>query len=211
MPVRVVLDPPIEGATTDGQTAACGFPIAPVAQEFLSNPIVSLVAKMLGVLQAVEPSYPVAKVNVLDPDRMASCQKGGLHQCIAQFPNIPRPAVILEDFSGLPRTHSRMAELLKEVWNEMSQVFGAFAKGRKRELEDAESVIEICAERPLGNGFLQIGMCCAENTDLDSPFLAAANPPKSAGLEDAQQARLVVGGELTDFIEKKRSPVSLLQ
>jgi hypothetical protein len=93
------------------------------------------------------------------------------------------------------------------VLHEPFDVFAAIAKGRHIDREDGEAEIKVFAEAPLADHRQEIAVRRRNKPNVDGTVGRFADSPHGPLFQNTQQLRLHGNRELTDFIEKYRSPV----
>src|SRR5207237_3737936 len=93
---------------------------------------------------------------------------------------------------------------LEQSAGEEEHVALALAERRQADLDDAEAVIEVLAERALGDRRLEVAVRRGEDAAARLERTEAAQPPELAGFEEAQELRLRLGAELAGLIEEER-------
>ena len=89
--------------------------------------------------------------------------------------------------------------------DEERQVFFALGKGGNGNFDHGEAVVEVLAEKAVGDGLAQVAVGCGDDADVDFAGLERANALNFLVLEGAQQLGLGGDGHVADFIEKQRT------
>ncbi|MNO62695.1 hypothetical protein D3C76_533760 [compost metagenome] len=141
----------------------------------------------------------------------------GQHQAatypVGQFAHIARPVMLAHGNQGVFTEATRAAagftaiEMGKMV-GQHRQVTIALTQGRGRDLQHVQAVIQVFAKAFLLDRRLQIDMGCRQHPYIHGDRLATANPFDVFFLEEAQQARLQLKGQIADLVEKQRAAVS---
>jgi hypothetical protein len=131
----------------------------------------------------------------------------GAFEGVAEFADVPRPGVGLEDFQSLRGDAFDLAlmalvEVPDDGFAEGGQVAGALAEGGHADLEDLEAEVKVFAEAAGADLFLKTAVGGGEHADVDVDFAGAAEAADAALFEDAE--KLGLGGErhFADFIEQ---------
>ena len=85
------------------------------------------------------------------------------------------------------------------------------AQRREVDLDDAQPVVEVLAESPLGDELLQVAVRRRDDPDVDLLGVGGAERTDLAVLEHAQQPDLHAGLRLADLVEKDRAAVGDLE
>ena len=102
--------------------------------------------------------------------------------------------------------------LLRKCVHQLGNVLAALAQRRHRDLDDVEPVVEVFAERALGDHVAQVAMRRADHADVDVTRAAVgADALNFAGLEEPQQQALHAQRHLADFVEEHRAHVGRLE
>jgi len=113
------------------------------------------------------------------------------------------------------RRDSTLAEVgLHETYEVGSQGRDvARAGAERRDVDDQamDSVVEVRTEAPFAHHRAQVCVGGAQQANVDAAPGLAAHAADLPGFEDAKEARLKIGGQLGDLVEKKRAPVRLLE
>ncbi len=103
------------------------------------------------------------------------------------------------------------AGLLQEVIAEQRDIVAPLAERRQAEGDDVEAIVEVLAELPLGDQFLDIPVGRGHEPDIERDQLLAADPADLSLLEHAEQVDLRLGGHLADLVEEERAPLRHLE
>ena len=118
----------------------------------------------------------------------------GLHQSdrplerVPQLANVSRPIVRREHRERLRCQNARRvgAHLAKKVSREQWQVLEAFAKGRNREGDDREPVVEVLAKPPARNFHCNVSMARRDDPHIRGQLAFGTEPSDFARLENPQ-------------------------
>src|SRR5579875_1837920 len=97
------------------------------------------------------------------------------------------------------------AKIAHKMAHQQRNVFHPLAQGRKLQRKYAEPVKQVCAELLFGNHGFQIVVGRRNQAGIRMQCARTAEPLEFALLQDAQQLRLKLYWQLTDFIQKNRS------
>ncbi len=98
-----------------------------------------------------------------------------------------------------------------EVPDEERDVLGPVAQRREADREDAEAVVEVGPEAPLAHLALDVAVRGGDDPHVGPLRPRRAEPLELAALEDPQELRLDLEGELGDLVEEDRAPVGDLE
>ena len=98
-----------------------------------------------------------------------------------------------------------------KVANQKRYILTALPQGWNRDREYAQAVVKIAAEFPVGNQFFQITVCRCDQAHINRNGARAAEPLELLLLKSAQELRLEFERQISDFVEKQRSPVGEFQ
>ena len=102
-------------------------------------------------------------------------------------------------------------ESIQEESHQQRDVLRPLAERGKRDREDAESIVQVLAERLLADGFEQVAVGGGDDPDIDLPRGRPANSVELVFLQDAEQLRLRLERELADLVEEDRPPIGKLE
>src|ERR1051326_2326264 len=88
---------------------------------------------------------------------------------------------------------------------EPRDIFQPLAQWRRRDRRYVEPVVQILAETPFGDSFLQIDIGCGDDADVNLDPFRAAEPVNLPLLKRTKERRLKGHRQVADFIKKKRS------
>ena len=86
-------------------------------------------------------------------------------------------------------------------------IFRTLAKGRKVNLDDAETVVEVFAKRAVGDQLAEVPVGGGNDPHVDFDRRAAAHAFERMAFQDAQELGLDRGAHLADFVQHQRAPV----
>src|SRR5262249_39193922 len=104
-----------------------------------------------------------------------------------------------------PREAVSLADGCGEVQNEEREVLASPSQGRKLDRKHLEPEIEVLAEAALAHGPVEIGVCGGDQAHVRAYGLGAAEPTVLLRLQELQELRLQVVGDLTDLVEEERA------
>jgi hypothetical protein len=84
---------------------------------------------------------------------------------------------------------------------EMLHVTAALAERRNDDVEDAQPIEEILAERPLLDGPIEITIGRRDDADVERPVVVATDGAVAALLEDPEECRLSRQRQLAELVE----------
>ena len=125
--------------------------------------------------------------------------------CIAQFTDIPRPAMLGEDLERFARDRDSGAESAGEGDGQVFQVTQAIAQGRKLNGKNGQAVIEVFAKLLLRDTLLQVGIGRRDYADIDFEVLVPSKPLDLALFEEPEDFALQREGHIADFVEEERA------
>src|SRR5262249_13916311 len=102
-------------------------------------------------------------------------------------------------------------ELVDQEVDQPGNVFLALLQRRQSDGGDAESVIEVFAERFLSDRLEQVAVGGGQDADIDLDRRAAAYPLEFALLQDAQQLDLRLVRDLGDLVQENGAAVGQLE
>src|SRR5579884_2137009 len=132
-----------------------------------------------------------------------------LHQ-VFQLPDISRPMVCLKSRdAGLRQRLCFAVELLviprNEVVAKQGNILQAFPQWRQMDVHYIDPVIEVFPEISRRYFFFEIAIRSKDESDIDSPFLVAADAAKLAILQHVQQLCLDARIQFANLVQKERS------
>ena len=95
----------------------------------------------------------------------------------------------------------------EEMAGNERDVLSALAQRRQADREDVEPVEEVLAERSLLDERAEAAIGGRNEADVDSDGLGRSDGPHLAILDDAQERRLELEGQVADFVEEERAAV----
>ena len=98
-----------------------------------------------------------------------------------------------------------------EVRDERRNIFAAFAQRWNVNRKNVETIVEVAAKAAGADFFGKIAIGGGDEADVYLHGVGAAEALEFALLQDAQQQNLHFLGQFTDFVEKKRAAVRLLE
>ena len=90
-------------------------------------------------------------------------------------------------------------------------VFAALTQRGHGQPHDRQPVIQILAELPGANGFVQVAIRGRDQPDVDLDSMRPTHPFKFALLQHAQQLHLQRRGQLSDLVQKYHAAIGNLQ
>ena len=143
---------------------------------------------------------------MLGADLALPGQHHGPFEGALQFPHVARPVVGQQDGHGfLAQVGYLLAHaggaLAHEMHRQQRDILAAFAQRRELHGDDAQSVVEFRTEHPGAGHAAQVALGGG-----DQAHVHASGAPF---FEQLQQARLGVGGQRVDFVQKESAAVSL--
>ena len=101
--------------------------------------------------------------------------------------------------------------LLQEMAGEQRDVLAPLAQGGQADTDDVEAVEQVFAEQAVLDARFQVLVRRRDDPDVGLDRRMAANPVEMPIRQYAQQAGLQFGRHVTDFVEKQRAALSLLE
>ena len=98
-----------------------------------------------------------------------------------------------------------------EMIDEQQKIIAAFAQRRQVDGEDVEPKIEVLAKLRLFEELLKIGVGGGDEANIGGDGVIAADAFELLLLDQAQNFRLGERRHFTDFVEKNRAAVALLE
>ncbi|OPZ79060.1 MAG: hypothetical protein BWY77_01405 [bacterium ADurb.Bin431] len=92
---------------------------------------------------------------------------------------------------------------------QLRDILLALAKWREIDVDDADAIIEILAEKPLADAFSEVLVSGGDDADVDRLRPGGTDRFDLAGLQDAQQLGLRRLAEVADLVKKKAAPRGL--
>ena len=94
---------------------------------------------------------------------------------VLQLANIARPTVPARGAKSFRRESQACLAALRgkaveKFCRHDSDVVSALTQRRQTDDDDGQAKVEVLAELPIGDGMLQIGICCGDNSDVRSEF-----------------------------------------
>ncbi len=183
--------------------AGCGFLVEPCGQEGVEIGGRDLRGRRREAEIAGE---------MMREDDGAAGDGGGVLEGVAQFANIARPVMALQQLEGgggeLKGPAGRDGS--EEEGGKGGKIRLALRERRQANLEDVEAVVEILPEAAcadfVADGFIGGG----DETEIDAQILAATHAGECLLLDHAQEPGLDSGGNVSDFIKKEGPAVSPL-
>ena len=99
----------------------------------------------------------------------------------------------------------------QEVLGQYRYVTWSSSKRRDFQPYDVESIVEVLAEPPLLGQLLQVAVGSSDDSDIHPYRLVAPHSLEFPLLQNAQQLDLYLRVDLTDFVQKQRASVGLLE
>ncbi len=157
------------------------------------------------------------RIRVLDHERIFA-QIGALGQVhgsfyhVAQFPDVPRPAVMEELCLHTRREpHDLFAEFpvekIDKMQREKRDIFFPFPQGRQVDPDHVEPVVQIFTESPLSHPFFEILVGGGDDANIQVFHIGAAHALKLSLLEKSQDLCLGIELQVPDLVQKKGSLV----
>lgn len=150
-------------------------------------------------------------------DDLAVVEKQGhTHHLALQFADVAWP-VIAEQTVQRRARHAGMTDAaaqafaLEKQTGEQGDVVRPLAQRWQPNRPVGNPMIQIESERPLLDQGLERAVARRDHPRLRRPATNTADPVDDTFLQDAQQARLGVGGHVGDLVEKQRAAVGLLE
>ena len=143
------------------------------------------------------------------------------HRCgpqedLLQFRHVTRPGVLDEAVHHLPGdAEDVLAEFLvdelNEVVDQQRDVFLALPQRRHIEGDHVETIVEIVPEGPFLDHSADVLVGGRHHPCAQRDLFPAPDPLEFTGLEDPQQARLKVQGQLVHLVEEERAEARLFE
>ncbi|MBA7711270.1 hypothetical protein ES703_120226 [subsurface metagenome] len=139
--------------------------------------------------------------------------KGPFHR-VLQFPDIARPRVGHEPYKGarLQGRHIHQAHLpgllLHEVLHQGGDVVLSIPQGRDGDGKDLEPEVEVFAELPIPDHYLQVAVGGGDDPDIHLDRLRSTHPLNLLFLQNPQKPHLGLKLKLAHFIKEYGSAVS---
>src|SRR5262249_4308845 len=143
-------------------------------------------------------------------------EDGGLDH-VLELPHVAGPIVrteLIHRRMGHPADFRALEALPlanDEVAHEERDVLAPLAQWGQSELHHLQAVQEVLSERPLSNARGEVDVGRRDQTEVGAHELRAAETPELALLEDAEQLRLCVQGQVPDLVEEQRGAVCQLE
>src|SRR5262249_4967134 len=99
----------------------------------------------------------------------------------------------------------------QENVHQIEQFVFSLAKRRNHKVDDIESVVQILAEHPLMNLFLQVAVGRADHSHVDLNRLLATDPLEFVVLQDLEEFGLESHIHISNFVEEDRPALSHLK
>ena len=136
---------------------------------------------------------------------------GALHD-VLQFPDVPRPVVLLqqgERLGGDPPglLAELLAVLLEEVRDQQRDVLPALPERGEVNGDHVQAVEEVLPERAVAHGGLQVFVGGRDEAHLHLHVLGVPHPPDLPLLDGAQELDLEQGRDFGDLVQEQRSAV----
>src|SRR5262249_20754843 len=113
--------------------------------------------------------------------------------------------------NGFPFQAVTFTELRDKCLYEQRNVFAPLAKRWEVDWNDIQSVIEVLTESTLTHHAFKICACRGDNSDIDLDSTAAADALELPFLKDAKKFNLKIQRHRSDFVQKDRASVRLLE
>src|SRR5207247_9650376 len=129
---------------------------------------------------------------------------------VLQLPNIAGPLPLRKNFHRLRRNtldlliHTARI-FLNEVTDQQRDIFRPIPQGRRENGKNIEAIIEIAAKLVCGDHVGKIAVGRGDQPDVRPDRPRAAQPFKFLFLQNSQQLRLQLEGNVADFVQKKRA------
>ena len=150
-----------------------------------------------------------------EQDRAAGLQQGLLEDAL-QLPDVARPGVAAQplqrlrgDLANLPPEFA--AEAPQVVLHQQRQVVAPLAQGGQVDGEDAQPVIQVRPELPLGRPCLQVAVGGRDQPHVGPDRLVAADALERLLLQQPQDLGLQGQRHVADLVEEQRAAVALLE
>ena len=98
-------------------------------------------------------------------------------------------------------------ELGTEVLHQEGHILSPRAKGRDRQHEPVQAVVEVCPKRPVLDGPREIAVRRRDDSDVHAPRLGRSDRAHFAVLQEAEQHDLGVERQVTDLVEEHRAAI----
>ena len=153
---------------------------------------------------------------ILGPDGAAARENHGALEHVVQFADVARPIIAAQKGQGcFVHSLGNMSQLLcqrtLEGIDEQGDVIATLPEGRHVDGEHLEPVEEIGAEALLQDLGFQIPVGRANDPYIDRDRPGASDTLDLSFLDDAQQLRLCVEGQLANLVEAEGSTVGELE
>ena len=97
------------------------------------------------------------------------------------------------------------------MFGQQPEIVAAFAKRRKVNSDDVDSIKEVFAERSVLDHLIQVTRRGGHNANVDVHFRVAADSSQFSLLQNSQQLGLKQQRQVADFVQKKRSAVGCFE
>src|SRR6266536_4297806 len=143
-------------------------------------------------------------------------ERDGLLDGVFEFTNIPRPAIGAEQLHRLVRDgRDGFAALLGVVLEKMAgqerDIFHSLPQGREMDGDHIQTVVQILAKIPFAHRFTQVVVRGGNDANVYLEPVFAADPSDLVLLEHAQETRLHVCADATDFVKKASAALSFFK
>src|SRR5207245_5624402 len=132
-----------------------------------------------------------------------------------QLPNVPWPFPRREALHHRRRDRLNLllhflCELLDEISHQQGNVFATLSQRRDADRKHIQTVKQIAAKFTIRDHLLQVSVGRSDKPNIDASRVRAAQAFEFALLQSAQELRLDVGWDITDFIQEQRALIRKL-
>ena len=163
----------------------------------------------VGVVGVVDGLGGVAEEGqIVGGDVVAPGEGRGPLYRVAKFADVAGPGRFFQAFHGFGADAEAgllvaRGVVVEEVLREKGDVAGALAEGRQFDFHGADAVVEVAAEASVLDGALEVAVGGGDDADVGVGLALGADGVENAAFEDAEEAGLILRGELADFIEEE--------
>src|SRR5205085_12609325 len=131
---------------------------------------------------------------------------------VLKLADVAGPVVVSQTRARLARNPFHLpvtlvADLLNEIICQQWNILASLPERRHGERDDVEAIVEVWTECALTDGFFEVSVGRANQSDINLERACAADALELSLLKHAQQFGLQERGHLADFIQKERAAV----
>src|SRR5438132_886323 len=135
---------------------------------------------------------------------------------VGELSHVPRPRIPAEGLERLGGDHldvpiHRAGEALHEETDQRGNVLGSLAQRRDVDGKDVQAVVEVFAEALLLDQPSEVAVRRGDQADVDLDRPGAADTLELLLLEDPEELRLELEGDLADLVEEERAAMGHLE